>query len=244
MNRENNVLFVIPAYNEEKNIRKPLDDIRASFEDANIVVVNDNSSDGTVEVLRELGVNYLSLPVNLGYSGAVQTGIIYAKRNNYDYVIQFDGDGQHLACQARLLYDEMLATGCNIVIGSRFLEKTDYKHPLFRRMGTAVFSFIIKLLTGKKITDPTSGFQILDRKTIERYSETGEYPEYPDANLIAIMLLEGFDVREVSCKMAERVDGVSMHAGIMKPVKYVIKCMYSLLLISLYRIFRRKPKNV
>ena len=91
------VLFVIPAYNEEKNIRKPVDDIRASFKDADIIVVNDCSKDNTISVLRELKVNYLDLPLNLGYSGAIQTGIKFAKRNNYDYVIQFDGDGQHLA---------------------------------------------------------------------------------------------------------------------------------------------------
>ena len=238
------ILFVIPAYNEENNIRKPVGDIRSSFKDADIVVVNDRSADGTVQVLQELGVNYLSLPVNLGYSGAVQTGIVYANRNNYDYVIQFDGDGQHLASEASKLYEAIKSSGSNIIIGSRFLDKTDYKHPFFRRMGTGLFSFIIKLLTGKRITDPTSGLQVLDRRTIEKYSEPGEYPEFPDANLIARMIIEGFTVSEVSCKMAERTDGVSMHAGIIKPIKYMIKCIYSLLLIGLFKIFRRRPKNV
>jgi len=241
---DDKVLFVIPAYNEEKNIRKPLADIKSNFNDADIVVVNDCSTDGTISVLQELGVNYLNLSVNLGYSGAVQTGIIYANRNNYDYVIQFDGDGQHLASEAHNLYKAIKSSGSNIVIGSRFLNKTDYNHPFFRKMGTGLFTCIIKLLTGKRITDPTSGFQVLDKRTIEKYSEPGEYPEFPDANLIAKMIIEGFIVNEVSCKMVERTDGVSMHAGIIKPIKYMVKCIYSLLLIGLFKIFRRKPKNV
>ncbi|MCL2819410.1 MAG: glycosyltransferase family 2 protein [Oscillospiraceae bacterium] len=244
MDREKSLLFVIPVYNEEKNIRRPVEDIRHVFGDADIIAVNDNSSDGTIQVLKELGVNYLNLPLNLGYSGAVQTGIIYANRNNYDYVIQFDGDGQHKAKEAVKLYDGILTSGSNIIIGSRFLDNTGYKHPFFRKIGTALFSFMIKVLTGKKITDPTSGFQIQDKKTIKKYSIPGEYPEFPDANLIARMILEGYVVSEVSCEMAERTDGVSMHAGIIKPIKYAIKCTYSLLLIGIFKLFGRKSKNV
>jgi len=236
MSRDNNrVLFVIPARNEEKSISKPVDDIRETFKDADILVVNDCSSDNTLKRLQELGVNYLDLPVNLGYSGAVQTGIKYAKRNDYDYVIQFDGDGQHLASEALKLYEHIKSTDANIVIGSRFLDKTDYKHPFFRRLGTKFFTGLIKIITKVKITDPTSGLQILDRKTIEKYSGSGQYPEFPDANLIAKMILDGFKVEEVSCRMVERTDGVSMHAGIFKPVKYVVKNIYSLLLISVGR---------
>ena len=235
------VLFVIPAYNEEKNISKPVNDIRENFSVADILVVNDCSSDNTLQVLRNLGVNYLNLPINLGYSGAVQTGIKYAKRNNYDYVIQFDGDGQHLAGEARKLYEHIKTSDANIVIGSRFLVKTSYKHPFFRRIGTRFFSGLIKLITRARITDPTSGLQILDRKTIEKYSNSGQYPEFPDANLIAKMILEGFKVEEVSCEMVERVDGISMHAGIIGPVKYAIKIVYSLLLVSINAIVRRRP---
>jgi len=240
---DDKILFVIPAYNEEKNISKPINDVRANFKSADIIVVNDCSKDNTKEVLRELKVNYLDLPVNLGYSGAVQTGIKYAKRNNYDYVIQFDGDGQHLASEALKLYEKIKVSDANIVIGSRFLEKTGYNHGSFRKIGTGLFSRLIKLITRKKITDPTSGLQILDKKTIERYSQPGQYPEFPDANLIAKMIIDGFKVEEVSCEMAERTDGISMHAGVLKPIKYVIKNLYSLLIISLIKIFRRSSKN-
>jgi len=234
------ILFVIPVYNEEKNIRKPVDDIRAVFNDVDIIAVNDCSEDNTVQVLQELEIEHLCLPVNLGYSGAVQTGIKYAKRNDYDYVIKFDGDGQHLASEALKLYHKVKETGANIVIGSRFLENTGYKHPFFRKLGTRLFSSIIKLLTRKKITDPTSGLQIIDRSVIEIYSQPGQYPEFPDANLITKMILDGYRVEEVSCKMAERTDGVSMHAGVIKPMLYMVKSIYSLLLIGINRLFRRK----
>ena len=237
---DDRVLFVIPAYNEEKNIRKPVDDIRANFKDADIIAVNDCSEDNTIQVLDALEVEYLNLPVNLGYSGAVQTGIKYAKRNDYDYVIKFDGDGQHLASEAIKLYQAIKETGANIVIGSRFLDNTGYKHPFFRKLGTRFFTSLIKLITRKRITDPTSGLQIIDRMVIDKYSQPGQYPEFPDANLIAKMILDGYKVEEVSCKMTERTDGVSMHAGIIKPIQYMIKSIYSMLLIGIGNIFRRK----
>jgi len=234
------ILFVVPVYNEEKNIRGPVSDIRENFKDADILVINDCSKDNTVSVLRELKVNYLDLMLNLGYSGAVQTGIKFAKRNNYDFVIQFDGDGQHLASEAYKLYEAIKSSGVNIVIGSRFLDKTGYNHPFFRRLGTNLLAGIIKLITRVKITDPTSGFQILDKKTIDRYSQPGQYPEFPDANLIARMILDGYTVKEVSCKMMERTDGVSMHAGILNPIKYMIKNIYSLVLVGLSGIFKKR----
>jgi len=237
---EDKILFVVPAYNEEKNIRIPVSDIRNTFPEADILVVNDCSKDNTVQVLTELKVDYLDLPVNLGYSGAIQTGIKYARRNDYDYVVQFDGDGQHIAAEARKLYDKIKSSGANIVIGSRFLEKTNYKHPFFRRMGTVFFAAMIRVITKTAITDPTSGFQILDRKTINNYSQPGQYPEFPDANLIARMILDGYKVQEVSCSMRLRADGVSMHAGVMKPLKYAIGNFYSMVIIAIGGVFTRK----
>jgi len=234
------ILFVIPAYNEEKNIEGPINDIRAEFPVADILVVNDCSKDNTVAVLIECGVDYLDLPINLGYSGAVQTGIKYAKRNDYDYLIQFDGDGQHIASEACKLYDKIKSSEANIVIGSRFLEKTGYRHPFFRRIGTRLFTALIRVITKVEITDPTSGMQILDRKTIDKYSQPGQYPEFPDANLIAKMILDGYKVQEVSCSMRDRTDGVSMHAGIIGPAVYMINNLYSILLITISNLFRRK----
>jgi len=238
------VLFVIPVHNEEKSLPGVIEDIRTDFKEADILVVNDCSDDNTVQVLQDNGVAYLDLPVNLGYSGAVQTGIKYAKRNNYDYVIQFDGDGQHIASEARKLYDCIISTGANIVIGSRFLEKTGYKHSFFRRIGSGLFAAIIRVITDTEITDPTSGLQILDRKTIAKYSQPGQYPEFPDANLIAKMIINGYKVKEVSCDMRARTDGISMHSGIIKPIKYMFKNMYSILLIAIGSLFKRDREDV
>lgn len=235
---EKNSIFVIPAYNESKHIEKVIKDIRKNMPSSDIVVTNDYSKDNTKEIVESLGFPCLNVPFNMGYAMAVQTGIKYAYENNYDYVIQFDADGQHLSSEVKKLFKKMKETDANVVIGSRFLEKTGYKHPFFRRVGTKMFSVIIKLFCKKKITDPTSGFQLLDRNVIKRYSQMGKYPEFPDANLIIEMLMEGYKIEEVSVKMKECDDGVSMHGGIIKPIKYMINVTYSIAFI-LIRGFRR-----
>lgn len=238
MKKVNNSIFVIPAYNESKHIEKVIKDIRKNMPNSDIVVTNDCSKDNTKEIVESLGVPCLNVPFNMGYAMAVQTGIKYAYENNYDYVIQFDADGQHLSSEVKKLFKKMKETDANVVIGSRFLEKTGYKHPFFRRVGTKIFSVIIKLFCKKKITDPTSGFQLLDRNVIKRYSQMGKYPEFPDANLIIEMLMEGYKIEEVSVKMKECDDGVSMHGGIIKPIKYMINVTYTIVFI-LIRGFRR-----
>lgn len=226
-------IFVIPAYNEEKHIEKVIEDIHKNMPEADIVITNDYSKDRTKEIAEDLGIPCLNVPFNMGYAMAVQTGIKYAYMNEYDYVIQFDADGQHLASEAKKLVQKMEETGANIVIGSRFLEKTDYKHPFFRRVGTKMFQIIIKIFCKKDITDPTSGFQLLDRSVIERYAKIGKYPEFPDANLIIEMLLAGYIIEEVSVKMKLNDEGKSMHGGIIKPIKYMINVTYTIIFILL-----------
>lgn len=238
MKKVNNSIFVIPAYNESNHIEKVIKDIRKNMPNSDIVVTNDYSGDNTKEIVEKLGVPCLDVPFNMGYAMAVQTGIKYAYENGYDYVIQFDADGQHLSSEVKKLFKKLKETDANIVIGSRFLEKTDYKHPFFRKVGTKIFSTIIKLFCKKKITDPTSGFQLLDRSVIERYAKMGKYPEFPDANLIIEMLLDGYKIEEVPVKMKENDDGVSMHGGIIKPIKYMINVTYTIVFI-LIRGFRR-----
>jgi hypothetical protein len=167
---------------------------------------------------------------------AVQTGIKYAFDNNYDYVIQFDADGQHLASEANKMYKKILDGDFDIVIGSRFLSKTAYKHGLFRMLGTKVFSVMVRIFCGKKITDPTSGLQCLNRRVIEKYARIGGYPEYPDANLIIDMLMQGYKIGEVGVLMKQRENGESMHGGIIKPIKYMIKITYAIFIIVLKNI--------
>lgn len=234
------ILFVIPAHNEEKNIKNVINDINKNIKNADIVVVNDFSYDNTKKIIEKENAILLDMPFNVGYASAIQTGIKYAYYNDYDYVIQLDGDGQHLPSEAIKLIEKMKETNVDIVIGSRFLEKTKYKHPIFRRAGTKFFQILIKIFCKKKITDPTSGFQCLNRKVIERYAKIGGYPEFPDANLIMEMLLEGYKIEEVSVIMKESNTGVSMHSGIYKPMKYMIKVTYAIFFILVRNIGRRK----
>ncbi|MEG0825985.1 MAG: glycosyltransferase family 2 protein [Bacilli bacterium] len=239
MKKENKVGFVIPAYNEEKNIGKVIDSIRKEFIEADIIVTNDVSTDNTLKIIKEKGVICLTPPFNMRYAMAVQTGIKYAYENNYDYVIQFDADGQHLAKEAKKMYEYIIKNDCDIVIGSRFLKKTDYHHPLFRKIGTFLFQKTIKILCHKNITDPTSGLQCFNKKVIKKYAAIGQYPEYPDANLIIEMLYEGYKIEEIPVIMKESNTGKSMHSGIIKPIKYMVRIFYTITILFIRNIFRR-----
>jgi hypothetical protein len=174
------------------------------------------------------------------YAMAVQTGIKYANQNNYDYVIQFDADGQHIAKEAIKLLEEMKRSNADIVIGSRYLKDTGYPCPFMRRLGTKIFEIIIKIFCHKRIADPLSGFQCLNKRVIEKYSKMGNYPEFPDANLIIEMLLQGYKIKEVSVKMRLRENGVSMHGGIIKPIKYMINMVYTIVFILIQNIGKKR----
>ncbi|MDD2376437.1 MAG: glycosyltransferase family 2 protein [Clostridia bacterium] len=237
-NSGNKVLFVIPAYNESENITKVIEEVRKDVSYADILVINDNSKDNTKEVVENAGIKCISLPFNVKYAMAVQTGIKYAYQNDYDYVIQFDADGQHIAKEAEKLLNKMKESNSDIIIGSRFLEKTDYPHSFFRRVGTKIFTFLISLFCKKKITDPTSGFQCLNKRVIKRYDSN--YPEFPDANLIMEMIYEGYDIQEISTNMRVRENGESMHGGIIKPIKYMILILYTIIIILIRNIFRKR----
>lgn len=236
------VLTIIPAYNESQNIQKVLDELKCDFKETDIVVINDNSKDNTAEIVAENKINCITTIFNLHYAYAVQTGIKYAKKYDYDYCIMFDGDGQHIAVEAKKLLDKIKENNCDIVIGSRYLEKENYNAPKLRKIGTSIFAWLVKISAKTKITDPLSGFQIINKKVIEKYSKMGEYPEFPDANLIIEMLLEGYKIEEVSVKMRNREFGESMHGGIIKPIKYMIEMLYTIVIIILNKIGRSKKK--
>lgn len=235
------VLFVIPAYNEAQNIEKVLKEIKKDASFADILVINDCSKDNTKDVVIKNNVKCITGVFNLKYAMAVQTGIKYAYKNDYDYVIQFDADGQHIAKEAIKLYNEIKKSNCDIVIGSRYLKDTGYPCPFFRRIGTKFFSSIIKLICGQKIADPLSGFQCLNKRVIEQYSKMGFYPEFPDANLVIEMLLLGYKIKEVPVKMRLREVGESMHGGIIKPIKYMINMFYTIIFVVI-KTPRKKEK--
>lgn len=235
------LLIIIPAYNEEENILNVIQEIYKDISYADILVINDCSRDNTLEILKNYNVNYISTPFNLGYAGVVQTGFKYAEQHNYDYVAQFDGDGQHIAAELDKMFKYIQNTNIDIVIGSRFKEKTQYNHSFFRKMGTMIFQKIIKIVCKQDITDPTSGLQILTKRVYTKYAKINGYPDYPDANLIIEMLMQGYKIEEVAVEMRERIAGTSMHAGIWHPCKYMIKMFYSIL-ISIIKY--REDKSV
>jgi glycosyltransferase involved in cell wall biosynthesis len=226
-------LLVIPAYNEEANIIHVLNGIKEYEPVVDILVVNDCSEDATKEVVERNGFHVISLCTNLGYSGAIQTGFKYALLKDYEYVIQFDGDGQHDPSEITKLIEVIQKEDCDIVIGSRFLEKNDYDHGFFRMLGTSLFSAIIRLFTKTVITDPTSGLQILNKSAFKYYVQSGNYPEYPDANILVLMIRAGFNIKEISVTMRERLSGVGMHESPAKNIKYVITMLYSIFLCVL-----------
>lgn len=236
-------LLIIPAYNEEQNIKKVIDELRNDLPEVDILVINDSSKDNTKEIVKQNNVKCITTVFNLNYAYAVQTGIKYAQKYNYDYCLMFDGDGQHIAKEGKKLLNKIKKENCDIVIGSRYLEEGNYKAPKLRKIGTNIFKKLIKISCHKEITDPLSGFQVINRRVIEKYAKMGEYPEFPDANLIIEMLMDGYTIEEVSVKMRNREFGESMHSGIIKPIKYMIVMIYTILLLILNKIFgRRKTK--
>lgn len=214
-------LIIIPAYNEEDAIVHTVERMRERAADFDYVIINDCSTDRTLEICRENGFCVVNLPINLGIGGAVQTGYLYARDKGYDIAVQMDGDGQHdpayLDDMAGLLVREKL----HMVIGSRFIEREGFQSSAVRRLGIGYFSWLIRLLTGVKITDPTSGMRMANREIIELFA--GDYPrDYPEPDSITTVLKKGKRVREVPVQMRAREGGVSSISGF-KAVYYMVK---------------------
>ena len=222
-------LIVIPAYNEALNIVKTVNDIKQNAPDVDYVVVNDGSKDNTLEVLKEHNFNYIDGFCNLGLFGAVQTGFKLALLNDYDIVIQFDGDGQHSAKYIKSLIDE-IGKGNDIVIGSRFV--TEKKPFTARMLGSRLIAFSIRLMTGKKIADPTSGFRAYNRACIKGYANDMNNPPEPDT--LVYMLRKNRKIKEVQVQMSEREFGES-YLNLMNTIKYMSRMMVSIFLIQPFR---------
>lgn len=228
---EPKVLIVIPAYNEADNI---LNTVRGVVEHGyDYIVVNDGSRDATLDVCRSNGLNVLDLPMNLGIGGAVQAGHKYAQRFGYDIDIQLDGDGQHDPAYLDVLVREV-ASGADLVIGSRFLEKTDgFQSTFMRRVGITWLSAMLKLCTGRRVSDPTSGFRACGRRAIDLFCAS--YPvDYPEPESIAVAIKSGLFVKEVSVEMRERQGGTSSIGGL-SSVYYMLKVSLAILIASVSR---------
>ena len=221
-------IIVIPAYNEEGNLEKTVRDIRENAPDFDYIIVNDCSTDNTLGMCREKGFSYLNLPVNLGIGGAVQTGYRYAYYHGYDLAVQFDGDGQHSAKFLAQMAKVLEETESDMVIGSRFIEKEGFQSSGLRRIGIRYFSLLIKLLTGKTVTDPTSGMRMINRKLLKKF--TNAYPkDYPEPESVVTVLSEKHKVTEIPVVMNEREEGISS-ISLRNSVYYMIKVSFAVVI--------------
>jgi len=208
---KNTTLVVIPAWNEQESISEVVSKIQSLAFPLDILVIDDGSSDNTALRAREKKALVVSLPFNLGYGAALQTGFIYAVDNNYDYLIHLDADGQHDPSSLPALFKEIKESDADIVIGSRFLKNSAYLNTFSRKIGVYIFRSIIKLITKQDITDPTSGFQALKRKAFKLYSEI--YPsDFPDADVIIASYFCSFKIKEIPVKIYPKPSGKSMHS--------------------------------
>lgn len=222
------VLVIIPAYNEEKNIVRTVTNLKKQCPNVDYVVINDCSKDNTEDVLKDNNFNYISLPVNLGIGGGVQTGYKYAVENNYDIAIQFDGDGQHDAAYIDKLIKPILDGKADMVIGSRFIENEGFQTSFMRRFGIKILKVLLKIFCKQDITDATSGFRATSKKLTERFSKI--YAEdYPEPEAIIDAVLSGYKVCEVPVIMHERMEGESS-INALKSVYYMIKVSLAIIL--------------
>ncbi len=228
------VLIIIPAYNEEKSLKETVDSILKTKYD--YVVINDGSTDDTPKILKENNYNHITLFNNLGIGGAVQTGYKYAKIHDYDIAIQFDADGQHNADYLEALIQPIINNQADLVIGSCFIDKSQKtrRSSRIRKLGIKFLSGTIKLLSGKRIYDPTSGFRAVNKNLIRLFAE--DYPlEYPEPiSNYELIKSHFYKVKEVPVKMNRREAGhSSIHSW--KNVYAAVNVFLSILILSLGR---------
>ena len=218
-------LVIIPAYNEDENIVNVVEKIKSFGYD--YIVINDNSDDNTAEILDKNHYNHLDLSVNVGLAGVTRIGFMYGFDNNYDCVINVDGDGQHPIDEVKSLINE-IENGYDYVIGSRFVSE---KKPFSLRMiGSRIICLLIALKTGKKVTDPTSGMRALGRKVIEDFAQDMNYFAEPDA--LCHILKKNYKVKEVQVNMLERQGGKSYFTSPLKTIKYMVSEILSILFVQ------------
>ncbi len=239
MNRNNNFAVLIPAYNEADRIAATIAGIRDCCS-AEIVVISDGSSDSTATKVRETGSVVIELPFNLGYGAALQTGYQYALKRGYDFAIQMDADGQHDPAFIPALMEEVQTGTADVAIGSRFLGQGVYHLSVTRKAGVLFFRGLASLLTRQTVTDPTSGFQGINRKAMEFYASEAYPVDFPDADVLIMLHRQGLRFVEVPVKMNPNTKKKTMHSGLV-PVYYLFKMMLSIVVTLLRKNeFRRE----
>jgi glycosyltransferase involved in cell wall biosynthesis len=229
-------LAVVPAYNESATVASVVSALHREAPQFDVLVIDDGSTDHTAERAEDAGARVVRLPFNLGIGGAVQAGFVYADEHGYDRMVQVDGDGQHDAAELRRLDEAMNARPVNMVCGSRFLSR-DFKYPapISRRTGIHVFAFVLSRLVGQRVSDPTSGFRLYDRRAIQLFAR--DYPhDYPEVEAVLMLHHHRLTMREIPVRMFLRGGGVSsISSG--KSAYYMLKVLLALFV----GLARRRP---
>ena len=221
---QSKLLILIPAYNEAENIERVVDNLTENYPQYDYIVINDGSKDKTVEICQRRGYRYIDMPINVGLTDGVQTGMMYAYENGYDYALQFDGDGQH---DPAYIADMLAAMEeCDICIGSRFV--TEKKPKKLRMLGSNIIQATIRLTTGKRVSDPTSGMRMFNRVTMKAMATHGDYGPEPDT--LAHLIRSGAVVKEVQVEMHDREAGES-YLNLSRSIKYMMHMVFSILVI-------------
>jgi glycosyltransferase involved in cell wall biosynthesis len=221
-------LAIVPAYNEEATVSGVIDSVRRHAPSFDVAVIDDGSTDATAQLADAAGATVLRLPFNLGIGGAVQAGFIYAMENDYDYVVQIDADGQHCAEEIPKLIQAMQADpDLDMVCGSRFLSADHgYPAPVSRRTGIHIFAFILSRIVGQRISDPTSGFRLYNKRGTALFAR--DYPhDYPEVEAVLMVHHHRLSMREVPVRMLQRGGGrSSIRSG--KPIYYMVKVLLAI----------------
>ncbi|MDY6914031.1 MAG: glycosyltransferase family 2 protein [Planctomycetota bacterium] len=223
------ILIIVPACDEAQSIAAVMADLRAHLPAADVVVVDDGSTDGTADVARRHGAAVLRLPCNLGVGGAMQTGYMYARTKDYDVAVQFDGDAQHRANQISAILDAV-AGGADLAVGSRLLGGMRFRFHPFRFLGSRLLAALVSLIVRQKITDPTSGFRAASRRAVAFFAE--HYPQTYLADTTEALVWAGrggLKLTEVPVRMRQRQAG-SAASGNIKGVAHMVRIILALLI--------------
>ncbi|MEF9976120.1 MAG: glycosyltransferase family 2 protein [Oscillospiraceae bacterium] len=232
-------LVIIPCYNEEENIVTVVNRLRDVAPQYDYLIVNDCSTDKSELICQENGFNYISLPVNLGIGGGVQSGYLYAREHGYDITVQMDGDGQHNPKYLNAVVDPVASGELDMCIGSRFINKQGFQTSFMRRFGINIISVLINALCGMKVRDTTSGFRACNKELTAFYS-MNYAQDYPEPEAIISAVLEGYRVGERPVVMEERLGGESSISSF-RSAYYMIKVTISLVVYRL-TIKRKRRK--